>query len=295
MKKYYLLLILNFILWGSGYVASKYVYPFIPPLTVVLLRNLLSGIIFAGFTVFRKIRSRKNGEILKRPPLKHIGLFILIGFMMYAGAVSLTNVATRLLGASMGALLNTLNPVFISLFAVLILKEKLTWRIIAGIAVSLVGVILVLGVSFRNISGLGMVLSITAVILWSIGSVLIRRISPFYEPMEMSMYVTLSAVPFCIIYSCLELRTAALNINVQAVLVILYIAVFCGFAPTLLWNRCLSKIPASTCSMFYPIQPLSATLLGIIILGEKLSWNFFVGGVIICVGVVLGLSKASKE
>lgn len=152
---------------------------------------------------------------------------------------------------------------------------------------------MVLGVSFRNLSARGMVLSIAAVILWSVGSVLIRRISPYYETMELSAYVTLAALPFCLIYSLLELRTEVMHINLQAVLVMLYIAVMCGFVPNLLWNRSLSKIPASTCSMFYPVQPLSATLLGILVLGEQLCWNFFIGGAIICVGVVLGLSNGA--
>lgn len=282
MKKNYVLLIVTFVLWGSSYVASKYVYPFIPPVTVVLIRNALSAVLLAALTA-------KNG--FHKPVKKHILLFILIGFMMYASAVGLVYLSTSLLGASMSALLNTLNPVFISLFAMIFLKEKITPQIIIGIAVSLIGVVLVLGVSFESLSALGITFSIAAVLLWSIGSVLVKKISAQYPAVELSLYMTLGAVPFNIIYSAIELHSRPMELNVHAVLVMLYIVILGGFLPNLLWNNCLSKIPASTCSMFYPVQPLAATLLGILILGEELSWNFFIGGLIICIGVVIGLSR----
>ena len=43
---------------------------------------------------------------------------------------------------------------------------------------------------------------------------------------------------------------------------------------------------ASFCSMFYPLQPLTASVLGVLLLGEQITANFVIGGVIICCGIV---------
>lgn len=286
-----IILVITFFFWGSVYAASKFVYPFIPPLTVVMLRSSLSAVLF-GLLLLKQGGFKTEKRHL--PEKKHIWMFVLTGFMMYASAVSLTNVATRFLGASMSALLNCLNPIFISFFAMLILKEKLNARIIAGIIISLIGVIVVLGVTFKGVSLRGVAFSLTAVLLWSIASVLVRKLSAFYTPVEISFYATLCAIPFNILYSFIELRTAQVTLTPLAVAVMLYIVVCGGFIPSYLYNRSLSRNPASICAMFYPFQPMAATLLGVIILGEKLTWNFFVGAGIIFAGVLLGLSSGKR-
>ncbi|MBE6017157.1 MAG: DMT family transporter [Lachnospiraceae bacterium] len=286
-----IILVITFFFWGSVYAASKFVYPFIPPLTVVMFRSSLSAVLF-GLLLLKQGGFKREKRHL--PEKKHIWVFVLTGFMMYASAVSLTNVATRFLGASMSALLNCLNPIFISFFAMLMLKEKLNARIISGIIISLIGVIVVLGVSFKGVSLPGVAFSLTAVLLWSIASVIIRKLSGIYTPVEISFYVSLCAIPFNIFYSFLELRTASVKFTPLAIAVMLYIVVCGGFIPSYLWNRSLSRNPASICSMFYPVQPMAATLLGVIILGEKLTWNFFAGAAVIFAGVLLGLSSGKR-
>ena len=39
--------------------------------------------------------------------------------------------------------------------------------------------------------------------------------------------------------------------------------------------------------MFYPLQPLTSAVLGIFFLHEVITWNFVVGGLLICAGVLI--------
>jgi drug/metabolite transporter (DMT)-like permease len=47
--------------------------------------------------------------------------------------------------------------------------------------------------------------------------------------------------------------------------------------------------------MFYPLQPLTASVLGVILLGEKITANFVIGGAIICCGIVAAVLSAKKK
>ena len=52
------------------------------------------------------------------------------------------NIATNLMNASMASLLNTMNPLFICLFAVIFLHEAITWNFLLGGALISAGVII---------------------------------------------------------------------------------------------------------------------------------------------------------
>ena len=75
----------------------------------------------------------------------------------------------------------------------------------------------------------------------------------------------------------------------------LYMGLLGTVAPHSLWNFCLSKMDASFCSMFYPLQPLVSSALGVLVLGEQMTPNFVIGGLIICCGVVMAVLSGRKR
>ena len=75
--------------------------------------------------------------------------------------------------------------------------------------------------------------------------------------------------------------------TVEAVLACIYLGVFGTAVAHTCWNKGLQTLDASTCSMFYPLQPLVSAVLGVLILHEVLTWNFIVGGLIICAGILI--------
>ncbi|MGM9606425.1 MAG: DMT family transporter [Oscillospiraceae bacterium] len=280
MKRGYLYLIVTFFLYGSIYVANKFVLGSVPPFTLLFLRQAIAAIVLAALAL-------KKG--LMHVEKKHWIYFLALGIVGYFSSVGLQTVATSLMDASVSALLNSMNPVFISLFAVLLLRERLTCNKVVGILCSLVGVCIVIGIQDNGISFLGIIFSITSVLLWSLISVLVRKISAYYPSEQITLIGFLISLPFCFIASEIELQVKTATFSTQTVLAILYIAIFCTACGYLLWNRSLTLLDASVCSLFYPLQPLFAAILGIILLGESISINFIVGGLFISAGVLIGL------
>src|SRR5699024_12635819 len=71
----------------------------------------------------------------------------------------------------------------------------------------------------------------------------------------------------------------------------LFRSLICTGLAQLLWNRSLAFLNAGTCSMFYPLQPVTSTLFGVLFLGEKLTVSFLLGGAIIICGILISRSE----
>ena len=168
----YLYLVITFIIWGSIYVVAKYALAVIPPLTVLLGRYALSVLIL--YVILKK----KGMKKIERADRKY---FVIIGGVGYFVSIGFQLIGNNLLDASLASLINALNPVFIPLIAALVLKERVSLRRIAGIAVSVAGVYAILGVGGGELSLAGIAASICSVTFWSVSSVMVRKVAGKYD------------------------------------------------------------------------------------------------------------------
>ncbi|HAJ94669.1 MAG TPA: hypothetical protein DCP02_00400 [Actinobacteria bacterium] len=60
-----------------------------------------------------------------------------------------------------------------------------------------------------------------------------------------------------------------------------------------LWFICLKRLPASHASIYIYLTPVFAVVLSLIILHERFSWLFWVGGVFILAGIIITNKFAS--
>lgn len=66
------------------------------------------------------------------------------------------------------------------------------------------------------------------------------------------------------------------------------ISTACGF---LLWNKGLQLMNASSGGLFFFLQPIVGTFLGWVLLGETIGWSFWIGTVLIFVGIFLVIKE----
>lgn len=137
------------------------------PISTFLLFRYLTACLFL-YPVFRFAKG-------KLPAVKpeHLGLFAVTGLMGYGLAIALQQVSTDMLDASLAALINATNPIFICILAFFLLKESITKEQILGILLAIIGIYLVLGISSGSgISALGILVSLGSVFFWSLASFL---------------------------------------------------------------------------------------------------------------------------
>lgn len=151
----YFYLVITFVLWGSLYVVSKYVVGKLPTFTISFLRFLLA------FLFLLLIAKKPEKRIAK----KHLPYVFCIGFVGYFIAVGAQLLGTKLAGASMASLLNSLNPVTMTIFGALLLHEKLTVRKLLGIFLAIGGVAVIFGNNMKGVGLNGILLSLFSVLV----------------------------------------------------------------------------------------------------------------------------------
>lgn len=271
-------MVLVFLIWGSLYVISKFALATIPPITLLLLRYLIS-------VAFLYVFVKKVG--FKKIKKKHIKYFIAIGLLGYSVSITFLLIGTSLMDASLSSVLNALNPISISILAAIFLREKLTANKIMSIGISILGVYIILGQSSGDINILGIFATIGSVLFWSTATIVIRKISGEYDPILIAFYSMLVAIAFTLPASIIELQYKPCTFTLTSVLATIYLAVICTAVAHTLWNKSLSMIDASTCSMLYPLQPLTSAVLGVLLLHEKLTLNYIIGAILISLGIVI--------
>lgn len=82
--------------------------------------------------------------------------------------------------------------------------------------------------------------------------------------------------------------------EMAGILVVLYLGLVGSGLAQYTWTASLAELPASTCSLFYPLQPMFSALLGMLLLNETFTPSFLVGLVLISADVILSTLETRK-
>lgn len=282
---FYGLLVLVMVLWGSLYVANKFVMAVVPNWTLLFLRYLCAAVCLTVVQRLRKPTAGGKPRRIARADWKYV---ILLGLGGYAVSVGMQQLGTKLSGASLASLINSMNPIFIVVFAIFLLHEKVTLRKIICILCAVCGAGLIVGGNLGGSRLSGVIFSLLSVLLWALTSVSMRSFTQRYDALTVTTYGIYIGSIATLPAAVWELhRAGPVDLLQPSIfLPLLYIGVICTTAGHTLWNYCLSKVEASTCSLFYPIQPLASMALGILILHEDITPLFLAGTALILFGVL---------
>lgn len=285
-KRHLIPLFAAFVLWGSQYVISKIALRTVPPVTLLALRYLVS--VPALFIVLRlrhALTPVKKGDW---------PILFAIGFTGYFASFCLQMLGINRLTGSVSSLLGAMNPIFIPILAALFLHERITPAKIACVALSMAGVVVIVGVD-GTVDASGALLMLASVFLWSTASIIIRRVSGRYDPMQIALIAILCALPLTGGWSLIELQSAPCSFTLESVLAVLYMGVLGTAVTHSLWNYSLRVMDASFCSMFYPMQPLVSSILGVLFLHEAVTPGFVIGALMICCGIVAAVISSKPR
>jgi drug/metabolite transporter (DMT)-like permease len=278
-------------IWGGMYAVSKMVLTYIPPWILLEIRFVV-GLITLGIWAVLK----KEWKVHKKDLL----LLALIGLVGYTGSIGLQFIGTDLSGAAMGSLITSASPALISFFAWLILKEKLNSLKIAALLLATVGVLIVAdlsGISRSSSSIIGNLSLFGAAVTWALYTVLSRLQTSKYSSLTVTFWATVFGVIFTLPISWQDAQSKHFSLphDVWVWMGVLYIGVISTALAFYFWNKGFEYIDAATGSLFFFVQPIVGSILGSWWLGEKLSWNFYVGAFFIAFGIYLSTFKKQHE
>jgi drug/metabolite transporter (DMT)-like permease len=284
-----LLCTLVIVIWGSLYISGRLVLQYIPALLVLFIRYALSSVILLGVgyhTLHGHIAiARKDwGELF------FVGL---VGYYLSNAALFL---GIQYSSASFASLINSLTPVVISGLAIALLGEKVTKLQMGSLLVAVLGAAIIIDKPTAGVTTAGMVISVFALFSWAYATIHLKKLTAKYDPLLVTGYgMAIAAV--------LSLPTAWAFIRVTGAPVsfagglwapLLYTSLVCTAFAHLMWNELLQKLPATYCASFYPLQPLTSMLLGVLLLGEEMTLSLLIGAACIVSAMVLNTLAARK-
>lgn len=194
--------------------------------------------------------------------------------------------------AGIGGLIYATQPLFIAVLAVVMLGEKLTLSIIAGLILALLGTILLLWDDLTSVSlngsylG-GVLLLLLACFAWSFYSIPGKSIFQRYGSVPITALSTIIAtVPMLALASPGTLDTLT-TMTIRQWLEVLYLATCSTFIAMLTWTYASARLPATTTGPFLYLIPVIAVLAGVLVLGESLTLSTILGGLCIILGVAV--------
>ena len=290
----YFKLFLMSLCWSGTFIAGKYLGGRVIPLHSSLIRYIMAFILLGVWISYLNISLRYSFR-------QHIGFFIqgLTGVLLYN---VMFFAALEVLPANRVALIVTSNPAFISIFTVLLFKEKsglIKWL---GILLCLCGVVIIIsnGQLFQIFAGgllWGDMLALIGLLSWTayslIGKKLLYKVNSIHAVFFSVLYGTLALALVGFFNSDMSLL---FTYGWDVYLVMAYLGAF-GTVLAFVWfNDGISKLGALRASGFINLVPVFVVILSYLFLGEKLSSSSFIGGSLVVIGMVLvnGLYKLIK-
>jgi len=271
------------------YVVSDVTLLALPPFTLLSLRILL------GLTVLFPLDRAKGQPVPDgRTKLALLGVGA-VGLGISLGAQF---VGTDLSTAVNGALVTSASPAFVVLFALILLREKLTLARLASVALASVGVLVILdpaAAEFGSETFLGDVFLAIAAVSWGLYSVLVRRVTMRHSlpALTVTVYALFGGLLLSLPASLIELSQQPIGqVDASIVLGVLYLGLVSTAFALLLWNRAFALVPATVASLCFFAQPLSGAFLAALFLGQELTLTLWVGGGLIAAAVLLSLARA---
>ncbi|NQW74778.1 MAG: DMT family transporter [Candidatus Planktophila sp.] len=268
------------ILWSTGFVGAKYGLPYADPFIFLSIRVFIAAIILLFIALALHAPIAIGGTAIKNSAL--IGFFL---HACYLGGVFFA--ISEGLSAGVAALVTSLQPVLVSVLALLFLGEKLKKSQLLGLGLGFGGVILVLAPTFSLDIALTAFIGIIVALIGSTSATLLqKKIGSDIPLLAGTAYQYLASGA---VLAVAALVTGGTSIQWSAKFISSFIWLILGLSVgailLLLWLLNTSST-ASVSSLLYLVPPATA-IEAYFLFGEALSPQGLFGVAITAVGVWL--------
>jgi drug/metabolite transporter (DMT)-like permease len=272
-----------YVIWGSSFLAIRYAVETIPPLFVAGSRHLIAGgLLFA----WCRLKGLRPAAAQWRASLVVGALFFLIGH----GSL---HWAEQFVPSGLAAVLIATEPIMIAILAAAAGQARITSTSIAGMALGLAGVAVLMYGSMtgggRNLL-IGSVAILFGALSWALGIIYSAKGKLHPDPI-MSSAMSLLSGAFLLLTTGLILgETAQLHpsaVTTSSLVSLLYLIFFASLVGFTAYVWLLQRRSATLVATHTYVNPVVAVLLGWALAGESLTLRTLFGAAAVVVAIVL--------
>jgi len=274
--------------WGSSFVAIKSGLDYMDPVPFVVLRFIMATVFFT--IIFLLYKKTLRISLFKNKYVYLMSVFNAGGFMFQYLGLDYTS-------AIKGSLLININVIFVMLIAHFYLKELVTTKKAISVIGGVIGIFLLVTEGDLSLLTSGSIKGDLIVLVggtcWAVYITLSRKVVRdgaciFELNYMLTILTTIILLPF--------LWGTNFDLNSTSMGYIVYVAFFCTIVTFMLWTYGLKTISATASSVIMMNEVVFASIMGMILLGERLNAYGYVGAIIMLVAIAnISLERKIKN
>lgn len=280
--------------WACSTVIVRGVRESIPPMGLSFWRTILGAMILLPF-VWRPMLLQM--DLIKR----HIVIIAVLAFLLIVGGNALLFISLQYTMAINVGVLNSFEPVLILIVAWAIFRDKVTVFQAIGVAISLLGVMALIGrgdwtVLMSLDLNKGDLMVLGAYTSWAFYAVYLRKAPRGLDPKVMLFLIlflgSAMQLPIYVVEAVFDRPT---NADGATILIVVALALFSSVISIFLWNYALVRLGAGMAGIFTQLIVAFTVILAIVFLGERFEWFHGLGVVLILIGIYLSTIRGKAE
>jgi drug/metabolite transporter (DMT)-like permease len=281
MKEWFLLALLS-LLWGGSFTFNEVILRELQPFTMVFSRSIIAaGILWVIVYVTGK-KMPKTPEVW--------GSFMVMGILNNLVPFSLIVWGQSHIDSGLASILNATTPLFSVVLAHFLTKEeKITINRLAGVLMGLIGVAILVGpeaLRGMQAQGLAQIAILAASCSYALAGIFghrFQRMDPIIPATGMLTCTGILVLPLVLFID----KPQSLGFATLTWGSLLGQAILSTAIAYLIYFRILKTAGATNALLVTLLIPISALLLGLLVLGEAVGWALFAGMGLIFLGLIL--------
>jgi drug/metabolite transporter (DMT)-like permease len=278
----WMLLVVLSVLWGATFFFIAIAHPEVPPFTLVLARVGIAALMLVPLVFILGLRLPSSAAdwlpFIVQAVINNVIPFTL---MVYG---------QQRIASSLAAVLNATTPLFTLIVARLFAGEALTASKVIGVLLGVAGVGVLMGpaaVTANTSSVIGMLCILGGTLSYAFSALWMRRLRHIPPLVSSAAQLTCSTVlllPIAVLFDRFWLLPVPSG---PAMLAVLALAVFSTALAYIVFFRISASAGPSNVMLVTLLIPVTATLLGVLLLGEALTLHQVAGALIIASGLAV--------